>query len=217
MRFFPCLLLFLVPLSIRAQEAEWTLRYDKDDIQVHHRKSEYSSIHELKLVTTVPTSMPVLLQFLSDVDHFPIWVYRCVEAREVERMSRAEGVYYSRMDFPWPLKDRDFFARSRARVGQDGKVVVIEVEGEPDYEAERSQVVRIPMLKVTWTLTELATEKIRVDYYLHTDPGGNLPSWLINLAIDKGPSETMQNIRSRVISYHHQQVSRPQASASSSQ
>jgi hypothetical protein len=217
MRLFPILLFFLLPAPILAQEAEWTLRYDKDDIQVHHRKSEFSSINELKLVTTVPTSMPVLLQFLSDVDHFPIWVYRCVEAREVERMSRAEGVYYSRMDFPWPLRDRDFFARSRARVEQGGKVVIIEVEGEPDYEAERHQVVRIPMLKVTWTLTELAPEKIRVEYYLHTDPGGNLPNWMINMAIDKGPSETMQNIRSRLVSYHRQQAGQAHMRASSSQ
>jgi len=205
------MLLFLAPSSTFAQEESWDLRYDKDDIQIHHRKSEYSSINELKLVTTVHTSMPVLLQFLSDVDHFPIWVYRCVEAREVERISRAEGVYYSRMDFPWPLKDRDFYARSKARIEQGGKVVIIEVEGEPDYEPERYQVVRIPLLKVTWTLTELAPQKIRIEYYLHTDPGGNLPGWLVNMALEKGPSETMQNIRGSLLTYYRQQTGQTNA------
>lgn len=195
------LFLFFLPAFLPGQTEEWTLQYDKDQIQVHYRKSPHSSINELKLSTVVQTSMTTLLEFLSDVDHFPIWVYRCSEAREVESMSNAEGVYYSRMDFPWPLKDRDFYARSKVDFQKGGKVVVIKVEGEPDYQPKLSHVVRIPYLKVNWTLTEVAPNQIHIEYYLHTDPGGSLPKWLINMALDKGPSETMYNIRTELASY----------------
>ncbi len=194
-------LLTFFPLVILAQDSGWELRYDKDDIQVHHRKSNLSPINELKLVTVVNSSMPVLLQFLSDVDHFPIWVYGCVEARQVEQPTPAEGIYYSRMDFPWPLRDRDFYAHSKASVLDQGKKVLIEVEGRPDFRPEREKVVRIPHLSVNWTLTELTPNRIRIEYYLHTDPGGNLPKWMVNMALDKGPAETLQNIRTGLASF----------------
>ncbi len=34
-----------------------------------------------------------------------------------------------------------------------------------------------------------------MEYYIYSDPGGSLPDWLVNMALDVGPRETIKNIR----------------------
>ena len=132
---------------------------------------------------------------LSEVDHYPAWGYKVAESKLLTQTSVNESVYYSKLDFPWPLDDRDIIMRNN--VVQDpltGKIVATSVAA-PGYIAENKDVVRIKNAKTIWTIVPGSGGWLYVEYYIYSDPGGSLPDWLVNMAIDVGPRETIKNIR----------------------
>ncbi len=180
-----------------AQNAgEWALKNEKEGVKVYYRKT--SDVYELKLVTSIQSSVSGLIKLLSEVEHYPQWGYKVAESALLYQTSRTESVYYSKLDFPWPLDDRDIVMRNH--VVQDpvsGKVTATSIS-VPDFIPKKNGVTRIRNANTTWEITPGKGGWLYVEYRIYSDPGGSLPDWLINMAIDIGPRETMNNIRAFV-------------------
>lgn len=187
-------LLFLMTTS--AQKAgPWELKKNKKEIKVYVRNNPASPIKELKMEFTVKASMSAIVRLLQDVAAIPDWVYKCPEAYHLEKVSHSEEVYYNRMDFPWPLDDRDLIVRNKLVQDPITKVVRSESFNEPTFIAEKEGLVRIPKLHLWWEFTPKENGVVAVEYFLSSDPGGLIPAWMINLAIDQGPTQTIKAFR----------------------
>ena len=57
-----------------------------------------------------------------------------------------------------------------------------------------------------WTLLPGPGGWTYVEYYVYSDPGGSLPDWLVNMALDVGPRETIKNMRSFVRQEKYQRI-----------
>ncbi|MBK8878790.1 MAG: START domain-containing protein [Haliscomenobacter sp.] len=188
------LLFIAFSFALAAQETTWKLKKSSDGIEVYYRSVPESPINELRIKTSIRASMPALLSVMRDFSRYPQWIYQCTEASRVEKVNEREFVYYGVIDFPWPLADRDFVARSRITQNPETGVVHIEVKGIPGYKPLVKDRVRIPVMQYQWTLTP-GNGVLTVDYQLRSDPGGSLPAWAINLGLDQGPVQTIKNLR----------------------
>lgn len=184
---FSCSMLF-------SQNTPWKLRKSTDGVEVYFRKSEHSPINEIRIRTTLNGDIKTLLEIMRNVKGYNQWVYKCTSAELLSRPSASEAIYYAVMDFPWPLNDRDFVAGSKIYQTPQGKVVIT-VKGVPDRVPEKPEHVRVPLLDYRWEFRPADNSVIHLDYYLRSDPGGELPAWLINLVIDQGPTNTVKNLR----------------------
>ncbi len=187
------------PHQIYSQtEQGWELKKDVDGIKVYFRESAEGPIKELRISFDVEASLSTMVAVLKDIDAFPEWIYKCSEARVIEKKSDQEVYYYSVVDFPWPLTDRD--AISYSKFYQDPKTKVIHTynTAEPGLEPERRHKIRVKTMDIQWTIKPLSPHKAHVDYYMLSDPGGNIPSWLINFALDRGPVQSMKAYREMV-------------------
>lgn len=178
-------------MSVAQTSAPWKHMYEKDNITVYYRKSPESSIHELKLTTTVNASLSSVVHLLQDVKAYPEWVYRTVSAHEIKEISPRETYYYVVSDFPWPLTNRDYVAHNKLSQDKKTKIVTSNSVASPTVLTEKKEFVRIKEMKTEWKFTPLSNGFVNVTYTLQSNPGGNLPDWLINLAVDKGPYETL--------------------------
>lgn len=198
------LLLGIIVLSgspfLRAQEgSDWTLKKEEDGIRVYLREADDSKIREVRIVMEVEASLSAVVAVLRDPDAYMHWVYKCAESRLLGEGGRRECRYYSRIDFPWPLRDRDLVAYSRLRQNPDTRRIVIRtVATEDDRLPEREDAVRIAAMESRWILTPLANGRVRMENEIWSDPGGSLPAWLVNVAVDKGPTQTMARLRQRL-------------------
>jgi len=183
-----------VSCAVYGQPGSWKLKKTADDVEVYFRKAENSPINEIKISTLLDGTVKTLLEIMRNVQGYEQWVYKCVSAELIARPSSAEAVYYAVMDFPWPLSDRDFVAASKIIHDTDGRVLIT-VNGVPGRVPEKPERVRIPLLDYRWEFTPIDKNTIRLNYYLRSDPGGELPAWLINLVIDQGPTQTVKNLR----------------------
>lgn len=179
-------------------QTDWTLQQRQDGVSIYTRVFPDSKFKAIRVTCQVHTSLSRLVFVILDVNTAGQWVYGTKSARLLKQVSPAEIYYYSVINLPWPLNDRDFIAH--LTVTQDPRTYVVSVVGPtiPDYMPPKSGIVRVPSGEGRWILTPLAGGKVAIDYTLRTDPGGALPAWLVNLFVTKGPLETFTALQQRL-------------------
>lgn len=194
-----------VPSFINAQDTNgWIFKNEKEGVKVYYRKT--SDVYELKLITSLKVSLSGLVTLLSEVDNYPKWGYKVTESRELKKISEWETYYYSKLDFPWPLDDRDIVVRSKMEQDPVTRRITATSVSEPDYIPANKGVVRMRNAHTSWTLLPGPGGWTYVEYYIYSDPGGSLPDWLVNMALDVGPRETIKNIRNFVLQDKYQRA-----------
>lgn len=187
------LCLSLAPLA--AQPGEWKLKKEADGLKVYLRSAGDSNIKEVKIETIFEASLSSIISVLKDVPAYPDWIYKCAKAERLEPAANTSSLYYCEIDFPWPLADRDFIAKSNLRQDPHTRHVFIEVKSRPSQLPEKNGIVRIKTLNIHYEFIPLSANKVQMNYRLHSDPGGALPAWLVNMAVDNGPVNTVKGIR----------------------
>ena len=189
LRLFTFLLLLMATNQLFAQN--WEIKRDKGGIKVYVRDVPGSKIKELKFTTHVEASLSSIAAVLTNVEGFDDWAYGALNSRTIKKISDTEVYYYTEVDFPWPFDNRDLVLHST--FWQDKKTLAIHSKTTSAHwmEAEKEDLVRIKRADLYWTFTPAGNGKVRVDYYLNSDPAGNIPAWMVNLAADQGPLQTM--------------------------
>jgi hypothetical protein len=205
LRFVLLLAILVTPAYFFAQNTDgWIFKDEKEGVKVFYRKT--SDVYELKLATSLKVSLSGLVTLLAEVDNYPKWGYKVSESRELKKISDREIYYYSRLDFPWPLDDRDLVIHSKMEQDPITRRITATSIAQLGYLPTYKGVVRMSNAHTTWTLVPGANGWTYVEYYIYSDPGGSLPDWLINMALDVGPRETIKNIRNFVQQEKYQNV-----------
>jgi hypothetical protein len=130
-----------------------------------------------------------------DVNNCPKWVYHTKSTSLLKRVSPAELYYYSEVDVPWPVQDRDFIAHLKVRQDPDTKVIIIDAPCVNEFVKERKDVVRIKHSIGRWVITPLSKSELQVEYSIEVDPAGSVPAWLVNMFATEGPLESFKKLR----------------------
>ncbi|MBX2892285.1 MAG: hypothetical protein KF734_15265 [Saprospiraceae bacterium] len=180
--------------SVFAQKSgDWIFKSEKDGVKVYYRKT--SDVYEIKMLTTMKATLSGAVQLLNEVDNYPVWGYKISEAKLLQQVNEREFYYYSKLDFPWPLSDRDIVVHSKMEQDSTTKKITSTGHAKPSRIPEQKGVVRIKTTTTRWTITPSTSGQINIEYYIHSNPGGNIPDWLVNMAIDMGPRETLNGMR----------------------
>ncbi len=201
-RLFPSLtfsLLFCIPLLLLSQDSyDWELKRNKGGIRVYMKNVEGSNIKELKFETEIEASLNAVAAILTDVKGFDDWVYASVKSETIEKISDTEVYYYTEIDFPWPMSNRDLVLYST--FWQDPKTMAIhsKTSSKHDMLPEKENIIRMTQTDLHWIFTPIGNGKVKIDYYLNADPGGRIPAWMVNLAADQGPLQTMIKFKEEI-------------------
>lgn len=178
---------------------DWILSKDGKDLQTFYRESDKSDIKELKIVTTIDAPAITVFELLNEIDLYDDWVYRTTEARLVETYSNNSLQYYAVVDFPWPFDDREMYILSDYKISADNKHIKTNSIAIPRKDInDREDHVRIIDMELGWTLKENDQGITEVVYVLRSDPGGVIPAWMVNLALEAGPTNTINGLRELV-------------------
>jgi len=191
-------LVFLVgPVSLFSQNG-WTLKKEKDGIKIYSRHSEISRFNDLKIEMDLPGTVSQLGDILFDVEKYPQWAYGTKTCVLVKRINNREIIYYSEIDVPWPASNRDFYANFKLTYDTAARTLNVISVGLKNYQPDKKDLVRIPLSKGLWNISTISEKKIHLLYILQLDPGGSVPTWVLNLFATKGPMETFQNLKRRM-------------------
>lgn len=180
-------------------QAKWVLKSDEDGIQLYSRSVPASPFKALKTVCTLQTSLSSVAAVLLDVMRTSEWVYGTSTCSILKQESPSVVYYYAEMGMPWPVTNRDFIIKISMMQDPVTKVITVLAENQPDFIPEKKKLVRIRSSSGKWRIEPLSNGRVRIEYQLYVEPGGSVPSALMNMFSGKGPVESFKNLRKRVV------------------
>jgi len=188
-----------VPFFAEAQ-ANWVLKKDKDAIKVYTRDTKNSSFKSVKVTCTIPGTLSQLTALLLDVSAHERWVYNTKSSHLVKQVNQNKQIYYSEIDLPWPLANREIVVVMSIVQDPVSRVLQVNIDNAENKIPVKSGTVRVPASSVTWKVTPLLNNLLSIEYYGKADPGGSVPGWVANPFTTKGPFETFKKLRQLITS-----------------
>ncbi|AUD03890.1 START domain-containing protein [Spirosoma pollinicola] len=169
--------------SVQAQAQEaWKLAKDKDQIQVYTRNIPGSRSSELRVECAMEGTQSQLVALLSDIANYKNVIYKTKSARLIRRVSETELLYHVVTAVPWPVSDRDMGVKLTFTQDPATKILHVKGVGMPDLVATQPNTVRIADWLAIWQVRPVTKQRMQVTYTCRLDPGGDIPSWLDNVA-----------------------------------
>ena len=180
--------------TIQLHAQEWELSRDRKDVKVYTRKVEGNSIKDSKSVVTISGTPEQALELLMKGDEHFQWMDRIVSSKLLKNNSGTDFFVYYEASAPWPVSHRDIVSHYKIEKYPSGKIE-LNIIGKPGYIPEKQGIVRVHDQKSQWVFTPVKNGKMKVVFYNHTDPAGNIPAWLANSASTDNPFNTMVAFR----------------------
>jgi len=191
-------LLFILGFITAWAQTNWELRADKDGIKVYSSEFPDSKIKAIRVIGEFNATPTQLAAVVMDVNTATEWVDRLKSSTLIKRVSANELYYYAEVNLPWPAANRDFVAHLTATQDPDTKVVVVDGPAVDGFMPVKKGVVRIENSIGRWIITPIGANRVRVEYSIHVDPGGSLPSWLVNMFATDAPVQIFKHLRTEL-------------------
>jgi len=196
--------LALLPLLILLSDycsADWILVKDKEGIQIYTQKTAEPPFAMAKGVITIEAEPKAILKILDNNSNHPKWVPYLQESRKLQTTSNTERLEYNLFNAPWPASNRDFVFRAKAIPSNRKNTLTYSMKSEPSpLMPEQKDIVRGILHESTFKLTQLESDKTRVELLFQADPQGWIPNWIINIVQRAWPYKVLKHLRTETLS-----------------
>jgi len=189
-----CLVLCSGFVSSVTGQYNWKLSKEQDGIKVYQSALPYSNYKGIKVECILEGNYDKLIAVLKNVSGQKDWVYHNQTAYIVKQVNPHELYYYTETSLPWPMSNRDAVVHMKIDKDSLNRFLNITAVSVPDYISEKSGKVRVTRSTVSWNVTMPTTNTINIIYIFEAEPGGNLPAWIANMFVDKGPYESFKKL-----------------------
>jgi hypothetical protein len=201
-RFLRCcsitiLVLLLVQMAVSQHDC--VLKKQKDDLKVYSCLSKNEKLNSIKTELILEgTTLDTFFEFVWDVENYVNWQYNTLDVTILKKTSSTSMIYRTVVEAPWPLSNREMFTEMASEYDRIGKTLKI-ITRNIDYQFPSNEdLVKVPFSMGVWNVTMLGNSTLKIVYTLTIDPGGSVPSWLLNMAIAEGPYQSFTNLKQRL-------------------
>ncbi len=195
-RFCLTLPLLLVLVASPAWADGWRKLSNDDGILIETREVPDQEMPDTRGTMVMKGEFYEICALIEDVDHTCDWAKRCLGSRVIKRISEAEMIFYSRTTAPWPVQDRDSVLHAIATGLDRGDDVTMKFESitTPLF-GPVDGVVRMPVLKGHYRIVRVDDQTTKIEFTVHADIGGWIPTWLSKSLSKAIPFDTLAGIR----------------------
>jgi hypothetical protein len=174
-------------------QADCKLRKDENGIKVYTCNNDTSKFKSIKVECELHCSIEKLEHFLLDFENYIHWQFNTSESKVIKKISDSEFIYYTKIEAPWPVSDRDMVVRLRSK--RSDSELSISANSERGLLAESKDLVRVPVSRSQWRVKEKSKDLLEINYSIQIDPGGNVPAWLVNWVCANAPLQSFQALK----------------------
>ncbi|PTU30119.1 START domain-containing protein [Stenotrophobium rhamnosiphilum] len=185
-----------------AADKDWKVLKSANGVEISSRPAAGSAIDQIRSSTKIKASLDSVVALLRDYPARPQWDSMCGEIKVIKQGSASETVYVHNK-LPWPVTDRDLVMSVEWKQDPTTGVVTMNAVGVPDAVPLRDGRVRMSKFTNVWTLTPMEGGIIDVESIAHADPGGPMPTWMINKLSADAPLEAMTKIKAIAANGHN--------------
>jgi hypothetical protein len=206
------------PAQSPESEPGWNLKSDSGGLKIYNREKPDSPIKELLTITTIDLPVWRLAAVIGDYDHFkdfmPYTVVSKCTRHEEAGPKKAVNYFFTALDVPL-VTSRYYTLRLVDEWNPDGKAGAFRSKWSRTKEAGRDlswddpsvralfpagfkEPIKTPINEGYWLLEPVdGGRQTKVTYYVFTDPGGKIPSWIANQANSVAVPKLMKAVRER--------------------
>ena len=174
----------------------WSTLSNDDGILVETREVPDQEMPDVRGTMVMKGDFYEICALIEDVDHTCDWAKRCLGSRVLKRVSESEMVFYSRTTAPWPVQDRDAVLHALATGLDRGDDVTMRFESiQTPLGPPVDGVVRMPVLKGHYRIQRIDDQTTKLEFTVHADIGGWIPTWLSKSLSKAIPFDTLAGIR----------------------
>ena len=211
-------LLLSLSLSVLGWSETWTLVKDKNEVQVYTREVAGSEYLEFKGVTRVKGSVASVVAILYDMPNAPKWLDSCSMGMTVEEVSFEENYVFENIDLTFPVSDRKVTLHSQLR--WEGDSAYLSVKDANTF-CQNKQTKRcakvmadsalaVDYAKGLYSIQAISKTQTQITWVNHTQPGGSVPTWLVNMMVVSLPYNSLLAMQSMVVEEKYKAMSREQ-------
>jgi hypothetical protein len=186
--------LISLPLLCFAQE-KWQLIKNEDGIRVYTRRLDNEKFKEVRAEFELNGTEDQLIAILQNISHQKEWSYGTKKTYLISKKNKDTLIYYSEVKLPWPLSNRDLVIELSFKKDTANKVLYIQAKSIPGILPDKPNLVRVPFSLASWDVKTMPNRLLKIQYTFSTNPGGDLPSWLVNFAASVGPYNSFQKLK----------------------
>ncbi|XP_012640061.1 phosphatidylcholine transfer protein isoform X1 [Microcebus murinus] len=168
--------------------ADWQLLVETLGISIYRLLDQKTGLYAYKVFGVLEDCSPALLaDVYMDLDYRKRWDEYVQEL--YERECNGQTVVYWEVKYPFPMSNRDYvYTRQLRELDMAGRkicVVLAQSTSVPQL-PERQGVVRVKQYKQSLAIESDGKKGSKVFMYYFDNPGGQIPSWLINMVAQSG-------------------------------
>mgnify|MGYP000154624432 CR=1 FL=1 len=179
-------------LSAEEHGNAWKEERSDEHIVIYSRKIPGTEIREVKatavMTGTISEAVTIIFDRKSHPGTMPYIIKSVVLAKDEQC-----DVSYNIVSLPL-ASNRDYLVRScLERISTHEVKLWWEPATHPDYPPNNENV-RVTVNRGWYIFRQIEPDKLLVDYYIYTDPGGSLPPFIKNIANRTGVSDVLESL-----------------------
>ncbi|XP_061030904.1 phosphatidylcholine transfer protein isoform X1 [Eubalaena glacialis] len=184
--------------------ADWELLVETFGISIYRLLDQQTGLYEYKVFGILEDCSPGLLaDVYMDLDYRKQWDQYVKELYEKE--CNGDAVVYWHIKYPFPMSNRDYvYVRQRRELDHEGQkvhVILAQSTSMPQF-PEKSGVIRVKQYKQSLAIQSDGKRGSKVFMYYFDNPGGQIPSWLVNWAAKNGVPNFLKDMTKACQNYH---------------
>jgi hypothetical protein len=198
--FRPILILLVCLLSSAGKltAQEWEFAREKDGIKVYTRHEQESNLKSFKGEVDIEGDITTISALIEDVKNFDRWDEDVSEIRVLEQEEGKMLKYYVVYDVPWPFKDRDLCVEAVIAEDQSTGSKQIVARSVPEAVPFSEETERIVEYWQRWTIQPTGNGTVHLVVEGFADPAGDIPAWIVNMAITDTPFNMLKSIKDEI-------------------
>ncbi|NER17214.1 START domain-containing protein [Spongiivirga citrea] len=160
------------------------------------KNTESSTLNSFKAVTKVKAPIDKVLKVIIDAPQLDIDKVKSAVTYKVKQIDSTHHIYYFKNKLPWPIRNRDNVSIVEIEKVSD-TLIRCNINAIDETIPKEKNTIRVNNLKGYWLLEEKDGYTM-VSQELFIDPGGSIPSFIVNSLLHKGPYNTFLALKREV-------------------
>ena len=173
----------------------WKKADERGNMKVYVRECDDSPIKEFKVNERFVGNFEKLVKIMDDPDIVKVMSERCVEARNLKRLSPTEVIQYYKFDMPMGVTDRDVISKLTIWRTPTAYKTLAESVTQDDLEPVKQGIIRLQKVRTSFYFEKQSDGTIFMEYTGRTDPNGWVPAWLVNLIATREARRMVDKLR----------------------
>ncbi len=190
-----CALTPLTGFATDVSSLNWEMLSDESGIRVFRADVPGSRVVAFRADAVIPQPATQVASAFIEAKQRLVWMPKVLEARVLREVAANERIEYTRIGTPFPLKDRDFVIQGRADYDAAKDAMILSFKSVEVPEGPETKLVRGVIHDSRYIVTRRGPSETFIEMFLHIDPMGSPPKWLVNLVQKNYPRGFLETLR----------------------